>query len=390
MTSQDDQPDKLSPLVSVVMPCLNEEKALGICIEKIQKTFKEHNIDGEVVVSDNGSTDRSVEIAQSMGANLCHQPLKGYGNAYLKGFEHARGRYLIMADADDTYDLTMIPDFLKGLQEGKYDFVTGSRYLGKGEKNITWLHRYVGNPMLTFILNLLFATSYSDVYCGYRAFTREAYEKIRPVSPGMEFNLELAINAQLAGLRIQEIPITLGERLGESKLNTFKDGWRSLRMMLIYAPNKVFLIPGLFLFGGGMLLHLVVLLRLIQSEGRALGVVSAMVALTMAVTGFQILSLWLHAKTYSWSRRFDRNNPFILSFYKLFKLETGLITGLLLTLTGSAIMAVLVFKWLNLGLTPLPRPEFAAFASTLIIIGVSCFFSSLFISAMSMSKGEPG
>lgn len=215
-------------------------------------------------------------------------------------------------------------------------------------------------------------------------------KKFRPVSPGMEFNLELAINAQLAGLRIQEIPITLGERLGESKLNTFKDGWRSLRMMLIYAPNKVFLIPGLFLFGGGMLLHLVVLLRLIQSEGRALGVVSAMVALTMAVTGFQILSLWLHAKTYSWSRRFDRNNPFILSFYKLFKLETGLITGLLLTLTGSAIMAVLVFKWLNLGLTPLPRPEFAAFASTLIIIGVSCFFSSLFISAMSMSKGEPG
>ena len=146
----------------------------------------------------------------------------------------------------------------------------------------------------------------------------------------------------------------------------------------------------LVLFGGGMLLHLVVLLRLIQSEGRALGVVSAMVALTMAVTGFQILSLWLHAKTYSWSRRFDRNNPFILSFYKLFKLETGLITGLLLTLTGSAIMAVLVFKWINLGLTPLPRPEFAAFASTLIIIGVSCFFSSLFISAMSMSKGEPG
>ncbi|HMY55480.1 MAG TPA: glycosyltransferase family 2 protein [Candidatus Obscuribacter sp.] len=162
MTSQDDQPDKLSPLVSVVMPCLNEEKALGICIEKIQKTFKEHNIDGEVVVSDNGSTDRSVEIAQSMGANLCHQPLKGYGNAYLKGFEHARGRYLIMADADDTYDLTMIPDFLKGLQEGKYDFVTGSRYLGKGEKNITWLHRYVGNPMLTFILNLLFASDSAE------------------------------------------------------------------------------------------------------------------------------------------------------------------------------------------------------------------------------------
>jgi glycosyltransferase involved in cell wall biosynthesis len=382
--------ETVSPLVSVVMPCLNEEKALGICIEKIKKTFAENNIDGEVVVSDNGSTDRSVAIATEMGASLCHQPLRGYGNAYLKGFEHARGRYLIMADADDTYDLTMLPQFLEGLQNGQYDFVTGSRYLGKGEKNITWLHRYVGNPMLTLILNILFGARYSDVYCGYRAFTREAYEKIRPVSPGMEFNLELAINARLAGLRIKEIPITLGERLGESKLNTFKDGWRSLRMMLIYAPNKVFLIPGLFLFGLGMLLHFIVLFRLIQSDGRALGVVSSMVASTMAVTGFQILSLWLHAKTYSWSRRFDRNNPFILSFYKIFNLEMGLISGMVLTLTGTIIMSLLVLKWLHLGMTPLPRPEFAAFASTLIIIGLSCFFSSLFISAMSMSKGETG
>ncbi|MBS1992908.1 MAG: glycosyltransferase family 2 protein [Cyanobacteria bacterium SZAS LIN-2] len=383
------QENETQPLVSVVMPCLNEEKALGICIEKIRKTLTENNIDGEIVVSDNGSTDRSVEIATSMGTRVCHQPLRGYGNAYLKGFEHARGKYLIMADADDTYDLTMIPQFLSELQSGNYDFVTGSRYLGKGEKHITWLHRYVGNPILTMLLNIFFGTRYSDVYCGYRAFTREAFDKIRPVSPGMEFNLELAINASLSGLRIKEIPIILGPRLGESKLNTFSDGWRSLRMMLIYAPNKVFLIPGLFLFISGMLLHLVVMLRLIQSDGRALGVVSAMMALTMSVTGFQVLSLWLHAKTYSWSRRFDRNNTFVLGFYKLFKLETGLMAGFLLTLIGTVIMGVLVLKWFHLGLMPLPRPEFAAFASTLIIIGLSCIFSSLFISAMSMSKGEP-
>jgi glycosyltransferase involved in cell wall biosynthesis len=248
------------PLVSVVMPCLNEEAAIGACIEKIQRTFATAGIPGEIVVCDNGSTDASVAIAERMGARVVHQPRRGYGNAYLKGFAAARGEYLIMGDADDTYDFSLIPQFLDALRNKGFDFVTGSRYLAGGDKHVTGLHRFVGNPALTAILNFLFSTRYTDVYCGFRGFSRAAYDRIHPVSPGMEFNLELAINARLAGLNVTEIPIELGPRKGESKLRTFRDGWRSLRMMLLYSPNQLFFVPGGILLGCGLLIHLLVLL----------------------------------------------------------------------------------------------------------------------------------
>lgn len=374
------------PVVSVVLPCLNEEDALAICIDKIRKAFAENNIDGEIVLSDNGSTDRSVEIAESMGVRVVHQPARGYGNAYLKGFSEAHGQYFIMADADDTYEFALIPKFLAKLNEG-YDFVTGSRYLDKGSANITWLHRYVGNPLLTLGLNTLFGTPYTDVYCGYRAFTREAYEKIQPVSPGMEFNLELAINAHLAGLKYCEIPIILAPRIGESKLNTFKDGWRSLRMMILYCPNKVFIVPGLTLFLLGLIVHAIVLFGLVHHDGRHLGQVSSVVGIVLSVVGVQTLLLGLHAKTYSWSRRFDRNQEFLSKFYKTFNLESGLLLGVSLTLAGVGIFAVITYKWFKSGYLPLPRPEWASIAGTMIIIGLSITFSSVFISAMSITKG---
>src|SRR2546430_3009547 len=298
-----------NPLVSVVLPCLNEEEAIGACIEKIQKTFATNNIDGEIIVCDNGSTDSSVAIAENMGVSVVQQPLRGYGNAYLKGFASAQGTYLIMGDADDTYDFSLIPEFLHTLIHKGYDFVTGSRYLGGRGRAIPFLHRFLGNPLLTMMLNTLFGTKYTDVYCGFRGFTRRAYDLIQPVSPGMEFNLELAINAGLAGLKIAEVPIQLHPRKGESKLRTFRDGWRSLRMMLLYCPNKVFLWPGFIFLVLGLLIHFLVVLGLVQYEGRALGVVSGIFATIFSIVGFQILSLGLHAKTYSWSRRFDKDNP---------------------------------------------------------------------------------
>jgi glycosyltransferase involved in cell wall biosynthesis len=376
------------PLVSVVMPCLNEEEAIGPCIEKIQATFAHSGIDGEIVVCDNGSTDASVSIAERMGARVVHQPVRGYGNAYLKGFASARGRYLVMGDADDTYDFTMLPQFLSPLREGECDFVTGSRYLNGGDAHITALHRYFGNPALTRILNLLFGTRYTDVYCGYRAFSRSAYDMIRPVSPGMEFNLELAINAGLAGLRTKEIPIVLGARKGESKLRTFRDGWRSLRMMLLYSPNKLFFFPGAVLLTLGLLIHLSVLLGLVRFGGRPAAGVTAVFATIFSVVGFEILSLGLHAKTYSWSRRFDRDNRALGAFYRRFKLEGGLILGGGLICIGSGILVAIVAQWLRSNLLPLPHPEWVSFAATLVILGFSTLFSSLFISAMSMSRAE--
>ena len=377
-----------APEISVVMPCLNEEAAIGACIEKIRRTFDQAGLDGEIVVCDNGSTDRSVAIAEAMGARVVHQPERGYGNAYLKGFDSARGRYLVMGDADDTYDFTLIPEFLKALREGGNAFVTGSRYLGGGDGNITGLHRWFGNPALTRILNALFGTRYTDVYCGFRAFSREAYERIRPVSPGMEFNLELAINAGLAGLKTAEIPIVLAPRKGESKLRTFRDGWRSLRMMLLYSPNQLFLVPGSVLLSLGLLLHVAVLLGLVRFGGRPAAGVTAVFATVLSVVGFEILSLGLHAKTYSWSRRFDHDNRFLSGFYGRFTLETGLLAGLGLALAGLAILATIVVEWVKSDLLPLPHPEWASFGATLTILGLSTVFSSLFISAMSMRRPE--
>jgi glycosyltransferase involved in cell wall biosynthesis len=376
------------PLVSVVMPCLNEEAAIGPCIEKIQRTFAASGIDGEIVVCDNGSTDASVAIAERLGARVVHQPLRGYGSAYLKCFASARGRYLVMGDADDTYDFTLIPRFLEALQGEGHQFVTGSRYLGGGEAHITALHRYFGNPALTRILNLLFGTRYTDVYCGFRAFSRQTYEAIRPVSPGMEFNLELAINARLAGLSIKEIPIVLAPRKGESKLRTFRDGWRSLRMMLLYSPNKLFLAPGVTLLVVGLLLHLAVLLGLVRFGGRPASGVTAVFATIFSVVGFEILSLGLHTKTYSWTRRFDRNNQALAGFYRRFTLETGLLLGTGLIAVGGGILVAVVAEWMRSDLLPLPHPEWVSFAATLVIIGFSTLFSSLFISAMSMSRPQ--
>jgi glycosyltransferase involved in cell wall biosynthesis len=378
----------LDPVVSVVMPCLNEEEAIGACIEKIQRTFAEAGLHGEVVVCDNGSTDRSVAIAEQMGARVVHQPRQGYGNAYLKGFESARGSYLVMGDADDTYDFTMIPQFLEALREDGNDFVTGSRYLGGGDRHITALHRWFGNPALTRILNTLFGTRYTDVYCGFRAFSRETYERIRPVSPGMEFNLELAINAGLAKLKTAEIPIVLAPRKGESKLRTFRDGWRSLRMMLLYSPNQLFFVPGMSLLVLGLLIHVAVLLGLVQFGGRPAGGVTAVFGTIFSVVGFEILSLGLHAKTYSWSRRFDRDNRLLTGFYRRFKLEGGLLLGAGMVGAGAAILAAIVVEWVRSDLLPLPHPEWVSFAATLIILGSSTIFSSLFISAMSMTRPE--
>jgi glycosyltransferase involved in cell wall biosynthesis len=378
------------PLVSVVLPCLNEEEALGVCIEKIQKSFAKADIDGEIIVRDNGSTDNSVAIAKSMGVRVVYQPVRGYGNAYLKGFASARGSYVIMGDADDTYDFGQIPEFLDRLVNQGYDFVTGSRYLENGHRPIPFLHRFFGNPLLTAILNVLFRTRYTDVYCGFRSFSRKAYDLIRPVSPGMEFNLELAINAGLAGLKTAEVPIQLGPRRGSSKLRTFRDGWRSLRMMLLYSPNKLFLWPGGVLLTTGFLIQIAVLLGLVEWSGRLASGVTGVFGMIFSVIGFQILSLGLHAKTYSWSRRFDRNNAALTWFYSHFKLEGGLILGSVLVTLGAFILGLLVIYWIKAGLLPLPRPEWASFGATLIIIGCNICFSSLFISSMSMGNSADG
>lgn len=219
--------------VSVVMPCLNEEEAIAFCIQKALKAFVDMDARGEVVVVDNGSTDRSSEIATAMGARVVSEPARGYGNAYRTGIKAARGRYIVMGDSDGTYDFGDIPLFVEPLLNGT-DMVIGSRFRGTIEPGaMPWLHRYIGNPLLTGFLNLLFAAEVSDAHCGMRSFSRQALEQLSLSAPGMEFASELIIESVRNGLRLKEIPIYYARRVGGTpKLRTWRDGTRHLRLML--------------------------------------------------------------------------------------------------------------------------------------------------------------
>lgn len=241
-------------LVSAIIPCLNEELTIGICIRKAFDAFSRRGVKGEVVVGDNGSTDRSVEIAQQLGARVVHQPVKGYGAAISAAAEAAEGKYLIMADADDSYDWSQLGDFIDALELGA-DFVMGNRFAGGIEPGaMPLLHRYLGNPVLSTIARWLHKSPIRDFHCGMRGFTREAFQKIGARSPGMEFASEMIINAHRAGLAIREVPIKLypDKRNRAPHLRSFRDGWRHLRLIIAHAPDTLYLIPGLTLLATGI------------------------------------------------------------------------------------------------------------------------------------------
>lgn len=220
--------------ISIVMPCLNEEKGIAQCIAWAQEGLARTGLPGEIIVADNGSTDHSAEIARAAGALVVQQPLRGYGNAYHAGFAASSGTYIVMGDADKTYDFREIAQLIAPLRDG-YDYVLGSRFRGTIVPGaMPWTHRYVGNPILTFILNVLYGLKSSDAHSGLRAFTREAYLRMGLTSPGMEFASELVIKAAQVKLRVAEVPITYYPRAGTSKLNALRDGWRHLRFMFAY------------------------------------------------------------------------------------------------------------------------------------------------------------
>lgn len=234
------------PLVSAIIPCLNEELTLAICINKVIEAFTRRGIQGEVIIGDNGSTDKSVKIAKSLGARVIHQPVKGYGAAISAAAHAAKGKYLIMADADDSYDWSQIDIFIDALESGA-DFVMGNRFAGGIEPGaMPPLHRYLGNPLLSGIARMLYHSPIRDFHCGMRAFTREAFQKMSTRSTGMEFASEMIINAHRAGLMIHEVPIKLypDKRNRPPHLRSFRDGWRHLRLLIAHAPDRLYLIPG--------------------------------------------------------------------------------------------------------------------------------------------------
>jgi glycosyltransferase involved in cell wall biosynthesis len=373
-------------VVSVVMPCLNEEETIGACVEKALEGIRRSGLPGEVIVSDNGSSDRSVEIATSLGARVVHQPAKGYGNAYRAGFDAAQGKYIIMGDSDNTYDFRVIGEFVDKLREGN-EYVLGSRFKGQILPGaMPWLHRYVGNPVLTGLLNLMFGLKSSDAHSGMRAFTRDAYRRMRLQTTGMEFASEMVINAARAKLKVAEVPIIYYPRLGESKLRSFRDGWRHLRFMLLYSPDHLFVIPGAVLFVVGLLGMLWLLGGPQVINGHLVDYHFMFVASLLMIVGFQVLLTGFYAKAYAFTHRFAPDDRMIQIFYRHFNLEEWLIAGFGIFLIGLGIDGAIFATWVQHGFKNLFAVREALLALTLMVIGLQLLFSSFLLSILNINS----
>jgi len=369
-----------TPDISVVMPCLDEEESVGLCVARAREGIARSGLTGEVVICDNGSTDRSVEVAAAAGARVVHQPQRGYGSAYRKGFEYARGRYLVMGDSDGSYDFTELSALVRKLHDGSADYVLGSRFDGEILPGaMPWLHQRVGNPVLTGVLNRFFGLRVSDAHSGLRAFTRSAYDRLGLATEGMEFASEIVINAAQAGLRVAEVPITYHPRIGESKLHSFRDGWRHLRFMLLLAPKFLFMIPGtvLLVLGlGGQ----IALMPGLTVGNQKLGVHFAVLATLLALLGYQLLMFGVFTKAFARVRRPGQQDRTLDAFDAHFTLERGLIVGGFYFVTGFAIDAWILVDWLvsHGGSLDALRP--ALLALTLMALGAMTAFGSFFLS----------
>ena len=368
--------------VSIVMPCLNEEETLGTCIQKAQNTLEELGIQGEVVVADNGSTDASVAIAEHLGARVVHQPLRGYGAAYLAGIAAAAGQYIVIGDSDDTYDFTDLERFITPLRDG-YDFVIGNRFKGEILPGaMPGLHRYIGNPVLTGILNVLFRSGVSDAHCGMRSFTREAYQQMELQTTGMEFASEMVIKAIKTDLKIKEIPITYSPRKGDSKLNSFRDGWRHLRFMLMLSPTYLFLIPGLLLFFLGFIGTVALLPGPLQIGSRAYDIHVMVLACLLCLLGYQVLLLGVSARALTVTRGFSHGDSLIPFVYRHFTLEKGLLLGCVIFAVGFLIDGWIAYGWVKSGFGELQKVRPALFALLLMLLGTQTIFSAFFVSML--------
>jgi glycosyltransferase involved in cell wall biosynthesis len=373
--------------ISIVMPCLNEEEGLGGCIDTIKSIIAERHLSAEIVVADNGSTDRSVEIARAHGARVVFQPRRGYGNALMKGCIEARGRYIVMADADDTYDFNEIEAFVAPLREG-YDLVMGNRFSGRMARGaMTWSHRYIGNPLLSGLLNLLFHTGVRDAHCGMRAFTKGAFYRMRLRTGGMEFASEMVINAAKAGLKITQRPIAYRPRIGDSKLHTLRDGWRHLRFMLLYSPTFLFLFPGALILAFGLAVLCLLLSGPFPAFGHRWDVHMMIVASVVTTIGAQVISLGLFARFFSLTEELDGERDRLLRWLsRAFTLERGLFVGALIFAAGFVMDTFILIKWIQENMGPLNEVRQAIFGTTLIALGTQIIFSSLFLSYLQFRK----
>jgi glycosyltransferase involved in cell wall biosynthesis len=377
--------------VSVVIPCLNEANSLAICIDKAFGAFRSAGLSGEVVVADNGSTDGSLEIAEAHGARVVRVAQRGYGAALHAGIAASRGQFVIMGDADDSYDFSVVPEFVAKWREG-YDLVMGNRFRGGIKPGaMPWSHKYIGNPGLTALLNLLFGAGVGDAYCGLRGFSRALYDRLDVRSTGMEFATEMIIKSAQIGAKIAEIPIILwpDKRGRPPHLRSFRDGWRTLRFFLLYAPNWLFLLPGSAMLVGGLAVVLWLLGGPRHLTGRVVLDIHAMVfGVLSTLLGAQVISIGFFAKVFSYAARFDRNPVSLKRLLRRVQLEHGLLAGAIMFAVGFAGDAWVTWQWAAGGFGPMEYGlREVLFWSMWLFLGVQTIFASFFLSMLGISHG---
>ena len=381
-----------SPELSVVLPCLDEADTLGTCLAKVRKVFADDEIDGEIVVADNGSTDGSIEIAEEMGARVVHVEERGYGNALMGGIRAARGKYVVMGDADDSYDWLELPKFVEQLRLG-YDLVQGCRLERGGGRVLPgampMLHRRWGNPMFSRMARSWFKSPVTDVYCGFRGFSKSFWTDLRQTAGGMEFATEMIIRASLRGSRIAEVPITLhpdGRVAHAPHLRTFRDGWRTLRFFLMYSPRWLFLVPGMVAVLLGVVGYALALPGA-TIAGAKLDAHTLLFASLSILCGYQAIVFAVFTKTLALSDDLAPPDPRWMRFFGLVNLERGLIAAFIALVAGLALLVIAVNRWRLTDFGPLDYSQTMKLVipgATLTALAVQTILSSFFVSILGM------
>jgi glycosyltransferase involved in cell wall biosynthesis len=369
-------------LVSVVIPCLNEAETIAECVAQARAVLEENRIDGEVLVVDNGSTDGSGELAHTAGATVIEEPRRGYGSAYLAGLARARGDYIVMVDADLTYDFGEIPNFVRELESGA-QLVMGNR-MARIEPGAMPLLSRLGNPLLSGFLNVLHRTNVHDAHSGMRALRRDVVPILNLRTVGMEFASEMVIRATREHLDVREIPIALHPRVGESKLSPFRDGWRHLRLILVYNPTFLFIVPGTVMFAAGSLIALLVFLE-VPVFGRNLLVHSLIFGCLLILIGVQAIGLGLCARAFGVYFIGEQDRLFQRLRGRL-RLEHGLAFAFLVLAAGLALIGIVIGKWAAGGFGTLREERLAILAFTVIAVGTQIFFTSFLVSIIGLRR----
>lgn len=357
---------------------MNEEGTIGTCISKIKQVFSENGLRGEIIVSD-ASTDRTPEIAESLGARVIHPVRRGYGEAYREAFTCARGTIVVLGDADDTYDFLELPAFLGPLKEGA-EFVIGSRFKGEIQKNaMPWLHRYIGNPLLTGILNIVFGTRFSDAHSGFRAIRKDSLERLHLSATGMEFASEMLIMAAKDGMRIEEVPISYSPRSAPSKLHSFADGWRHLRYILLLKPIPFLALPGAVISILGTAL---MLLFYLAGETETNHLHSFILSAILLSGGVQAILMGLTIKVYSIIHGYDTKTGLSQKIMNYKNLERIILLGGSLILCGFIFGIKIILDWMSTGFGKISQISNAVLSLSFIFVGLELVLSAVFISMM--------